>query len=91
MSVLENAVANLANALESLETNLERRRTDQDASGDEVDASRRQARSARGHTKDASRVLNKSIADLKALLAEPDPDPNSQDAEPKTGDDYGPG
>lgn len=72
MTVLEDAVANLADALEVLEGKLEAKRF-HDASGDDdLDAARRQARTARGHTNEASRALAKSIDDLRAILAQDD-------------------
>ncbi len=70
MSVLENAVADLASALENLETKLEGRLHDQSATGDDIAAERRHARAARGHAAEASRGLTRSIADLKSLLSE---------------------
>jgi len=73
MTVLENAVANLANALETLESRLEARFHDRTASSDDLDATRRHTRTARGHAAEAGRGLTKSIDALKILLDETDP------------------
>jgi len=73
MTVLENAVANLANALETLESRLEARFHDRSATSDDLDANHRHTRAARGHAAEAGRGLTKSIDALKALLDETDP------------------
>lgn len=68
MTVLENAVHDLANALENLESNLENRLDDLSAADEAIIAARRQALAARKHASDASSGLTASISDLKALL-----------------------
>ena len=68
MTVLENAVHDLANALETLESKLENRLGDLSAAGEEIAAARRQAHAARKHAGDASAGLAASITDLKTLL-----------------------
>ncbi len=68
MTVLENAVRDLASALENLESNLENRLDDLSAAGEAIAAARRQAYAARKHAGDASSGLAASISDLRALL-----------------------
>ena len=69
MTVLENAVRDLANALENLESNLENRLDDMSAAGEAIAASRRQADAAKKHAGEASIGLAASISELKALLS----------------------
>lgn len=69
MTLLENAVSDLAGALEKLETTLEENLDGQQADRETVAAARRCAKTARGHTADASAGLGAAISDLKALLA----------------------
>jgi len=73
MTILETAVADLANALENLESRLEGRFGDQSNNSEEWDAAQRQAQSARAHAGEASRDLSKIIIDLKTLLDETAP------------------
>jgi hypothetical protein len=68
MSILEEAVKNLAGALDALETRLDERLGELAQDADAFDAARRQARAARGHASDASVGLARAIGDLKALL-----------------------
>ena len=68
MTVLEDAVQNLAIALENLESRLDGRLDDLSVQNDEVAAAKRQAITAKKHAGDASRGLSASISDLKTLL-----------------------
>lgn len=72
MTLLENAVGDLAGALEKLETKLEESLDGQQADREAVAAARRCAKTARGHTAEASAGLGAAISDLKALLATAD-------------------
>ncbi|MEM9494960.1 MAG: hypothetical protein AAGA09_03060 [Pseudomonadota bacterium] len=72
MTVLEDAVADLAGALQHLESKLEGRLYDLSAEGEDVDAARRQARAAHAHVADAARGLSASITELRTLLADDD-------------------
>ena len=78
MTVLENAVSDLANALEKLETKLEDRLDEQMADREAVAAARRCAQTARSHTASASDGLGAAISDLKTLL-----EPAASQAEPR--------
>ena len=74
MTVLENAVADLANALEKLEGKLEDSLDAQMADREAVAAAKRGAQTARGHTAEAGAGLTAAISDLKALLDTTAPD-----------------
>ncbi len=68
MSILEQAVKNLALALDSLEAKLDDRLGELSNTTDAIDAARGQARAARLHAGEASTTLAHAISDLKALL-----------------------
>lgn len=70
MSILEEAVKNLAGALDALETRLDERLGELSQNTETVEAAHRQARVARGHANEASAGLAQAIGDLKALLGE---------------------
>lgn len=72
MTLLENAVGDLANALEKLETKLEEKFDDQLSDREAVAAAKRCAKTAREHTTAANAGLGAAITDLKALLASDD-------------------
>ena len=77
MTLLENAVSDLAGALEKLETKLEESLDGQMTDREAIAAARRSARAARSHTGQASAGLGAAISDLKALLDAADA--NSED------------
>ena len=68
MTLLENAVSDLAEALEKLETKLEENLDGQMADREAIAAARRCAQAARGHAGQASAGLGAAISDLKSLL-----------------------
>ena len=69
MSVLEKAVANLADALDHLERRLDDRFDNDANAADDMAAARRQAHAAKAHTEEASRGVGAAIEDVKSLLA----------------------
>jgi hypothetical protein len=68
MSILEDAVKNLASALDALESRVGDRLGDLSQNAEAIDAARSQARAARLHAGAASTTLAQAIGDLKTLL-----------------------
>lgn len=69
MSALEKAVHSLADALDDLETRLADRLRDLHAGEEALGSAHRHAVEARALTNKASKDLDRSIADLKQILA----------------------
>lgn len=70
MSMLERAVADLADALDSLETKISAKLDD--AGDNETAAMRRHIRSARGRADAASKELGAIITEMKVMIGDKD-------------------
>jgi hypothetical protein len=70
MSILERAVADLADALDTLEAKIGDRFNNEDAGGADAEATTRHIRSARGRAERASNELADAIADLQILIGD---------------------
>ncbi len=72
MSLLERAVADLADALDTLEAKIGDRFSSDQAGGDDADAASRHIRSARSRAERASSELADAIGDLKSMIGDAD-------------------